>query len=90
MNTRSALVAARDSHQGPWQRSQGNESGLVVTGLEEGGLVTLESEHQKQLQLPQIFTQDGEYDFPSPSTRWRIIKTAGPSPDETFVRVVLR
>lgn len=90
MATRFALVATRTSHEGPWQRAQGSEIGIQVSGLEEGGVITLESEAGRQLNLPQVFTQDGRYDFPRPTDRWRIIKTAGDEPDETFVQVILK
>lgn len=90
MATRSALVACAESHEGPWQRAQGNETGIVVRGLEEGGTIRLESEYDRQLQVPFDFIKDGRYDFPSPSTRWRIAKIAGTNPTETFVSVVLK
>lgn len=90
MNTRSALVAVTQTHEGPWQRSQGNESGIRIRGLEEGATITLRSEYNRQLQLPIHFNKDGSYDFPSPSTRWRVDKVAGPVPRETFVQVVLK
>ena len=86
MAMRQALVAARDSHEGPWQRTQGHETGIKITGLGMGEVVTLEMDSGP----PITFIQDGTYPFPK-SKRFRFIKQASLfDQGETFVQVILK
>lgn len=87
MTLRQALVAVKDSHEGPWQCSRGAEIGIRISGLGLGELVIMESDEGS----PTIFAQNGTFPFPK-AKRFRFLKQASlfEEPGETFVQVELR
>lgn len=86
MAAKLAMVAVDRDFEGPWIRAQGSEKAIEIAGLGEGESVTLESETDRQLNLPEVFRSNGTFSFPQ-CTKFRIIKqAAGRSP--TFVRIV--
>ena len=87
MALRQALVAVKDSHEGPWQCSRGHEIGIQISGLGQGETVVLEYDGGS----PVTFTKAGRYPFPKDTKRFRFIKQASLlDAEETYVQVVIR
>lgn len=85
MALRQALVAVKESHEGPWQCSRGSEIGIKISGLGVGEVVIMEG-----MDSPIIFHQNGTFPFPKVE-RFRFLKQASLfEPGETFVQVVLK
>lgn len=89
MKTRMALVAVRETYEGPWQRARGYETGVVIEGLEEGAKVLLESMLSGQFNLPIEYEQCGTFHFFPPCEKFRFVKQANHQPSATYVKVII-
>lgn len=87
MRTRLALVACKASHQGPWLRARGNETGVRVMKLGKGERVMMVAE-QGSVQTMTEFSTEGTFPLPKFS-RVRFDKLAGEECMPTFVEIVV-
>lgn len=61
MKSRLALVACDGPAEGPWLRCRGNETGVRVSNLEEGGRIVMKQEISGVLQQPEVFDSNGTF-----------------------------
>lgn len=77
MKSRLALVACEASAEGPWLRSRGNETGVRVSNLEEGGRIIMKQEFCAVLQQPEIFDSNGTFSLQGGWQRISFEKVSG-------------
>lgn len=73
MKTRLALVACKDSTQGPWIRPRGNETGVRVQYLGEGERIIMIYE-QHGTQFHEHLDDEGTFDLPPDWSKIRFDK----------------
>lgn len=87
-NSRVALFACRDSHEGVWTRARGNEFGIEIINLSDDELVRVELVSEAKSEVIE-FTQPGQHLVAFNGTeRYRISKQG--SKNGTHVKVLLK